>query len=310
VERDTSGSCTREEEYDCSYCDENPPKWEAWDNTGRHYSISQAKFEELCRIWGKRLFEDQKRNIRTHGGFLEPTCGKDGDAYVTSYDGKFNHIQAVTWENTYENRIKCSKSIFNFPKVDSADVRQYRLYRHAPVLDPYSYNPVYGGANDSASRRLAQWNAWMGAYKQIHMNILVFRDQPYHAAELQEWYWKRGNKNELVLCVGVDRENKITWAKVFSWTEAELLKIKVERTVAQMPYDLPAIADTMGTYAQKLWIRKQFKDFKYIAVEPTFGAIMGAFIATILLTAGLVVFVLFNGFDLGSPGFKSKRQGW
>lgn len=296
-------------DYDCSYCDENQPSWTAWDNMGNSYNISPQQFEDLCKLWGKRDFLNMNRSIRTHGSLFGGACGKDGDAYVTSYDGKFSHIKPVTKEHSYENRIKCSKSVFNFPKVDSADVSTYKLYRHAPVLDPYSYNPVYGGANDSASKRLAQWNAWMGASKQIHMNILVFRDQPYHAAELQEWYWKRGNKNEFVLCIGIDRENKITWIKVFSWTEAELLKIKVERTVAQMPYNLPAIADTMGTNAQKLWVRKKFKDFKYIAIEPTPGAILWAFIATILLTGGLVVFVLFNGFGLNSPG-GGRRRGY
>jgi len=282
-------------DYDCSYCDENPPTWTAWDNMGNSYGISQAKFEELCKIWGRRDFVDMKRDIQAHWRFTG-TCGKDGDAYDTRYDGNFGHIQSVTSEHTYENRIKCSKTLFNFPDVDTADVRQYGLYKHNPVMDPYNYNPIYGPAPIEAVKRLGQWNAWLGAAKQIHMNILIFRNQPRHAAELQEWYWKRGNKNELVLCIGVDNTNKIVWTKIFSWTEVEMLKISLERTTAQMPYDLVAVSDTMGTYAQKLWQRKHFKDFKYISVEPTTGALIGAFIATILLTTGLMAFSLLNDF--------------
>lgn len=300
VKRDTTGSCVREEEYDCSYCDDNGPTWIAYDNMGKGYNISSAKFEELCKIWGKREFKELNRHIDHH-----MFCGKDGDEYNTSYDGVFSHLQPICFQRTYENRVKCSRSVFNFQKVDNQDKNTYGIYEYKPVGDVFHYDPIYGGNNDSASRQLSRWNALMGMDKQLQMNILVFKNQPLQAAAVQEAYWKRGNKNELILCVGV-KNNTIEWTKVISWTDAELLKIKVERTVASMPYDLPAIVDTMAVYAGKMWVRKKFADFKYITVEPTPEAVLWAFILTLILTGGLCVFSVLNPFTLENPSGDSE----
>lgn len=296
VATDSTGACVKNEEYDCSHCDEHPPSWEAYDNTGHSYGISSDKFEELCRIWSKRDKEDLNRWIDHH-----LFCGKDGDAYNTSYDGKFPHLQPVCTQHTYENKIQCSRSVFNFQPVDNRDKTTYGIYDYKPMGDIFHYDPIYGGNSDSASRQLSRWNALLGSTKQIQMNILIFKNQPLQAASVQEAYWKRGNKNELILCIGLSSTGTIAWAKTISWTDVEMLKIKLERTVATMPYDLLAIVDTMTTYANKMWVRKQFKDFKYITVEPTPGATLTAFIVTLVLSIGLAVFSVLNPFTLKNP---------
>lgn len=290
------------ETYDCSHCDNNGPSWTAWDNLGRSYVISKEYFERLCKIWGKREFVELNRHIVYHFG-----CGQDGDEYITYYDGVFEHTQPVCTKHNYENKVRSSKSIFNFQKVDKKDVATYGLVDYRPA-DLFNYNPIFGIVNDSASKRLTWWNAHLGSVKQVHMNIIVFRDKTISAAEMQRSYWKGGNKNEFILCIGIDNNYKIQWTKVISWTEVEILKLKVERSVVNMEFNLPAIVDTMAINVRKDFKRKEFKDFKYISIEPTPTATIVAFIVTLILTIGLAIFSVNNEFNV--DGVEGGSDGW
>lgn len=279
--------------YDCSYCDENQPHWVAYDNMGKSYNITQEHFERLCRIWGKRQFVEMNRNINHHWN-----CGVDGNKYITSYDGVFDHTQPVCNKHSYENKVQCSKSIFNFQKVDKRDIINYNLVNYRKDFDRFNYDPVYGIIQPDATKRLNIWNSKLGTFKQVHMNIIIFKNQPIMAAELQKALWKGGNKNEFILCIGINDSKQIQWTKVISWTEQELLKLQVERTVANMEFNLTNIVDTMAFHVQKDFKRKEFKDFKYLNIEPTSTAIFVCFLVTMILTIGLAVFSVKNEIDL------------
>lgn len=282
------------ESYDCSHCDEYGPSWTAYTNIGQTINISQNKFEQLAKIWNNRSFVDQQRNIDNHWN-----CGKDGDAYVTETDGIFENIQSYCVFKPYENKIQCSKSIFNFQEVDSADVKNLGLFEYNYEFDNFNFNPIFGWPARDASKKLQQWNALIGAAKKIHMMILVFYDKPFDAAVMQESYWKSGNKNEFILCIGLnkDKTKTIKWTKVISWTEVDRLKLDVERTVLNMPFNLSSIVDTMTSYTKKDFIKKSFKDFSYITVEPTQRALTICFIVTICLTLGLCIYAGLNEFN-------------
>jgi hypothetical protein len=272
--------------YDCSYREYHPAYWEATDNTGKTIHINQGQFDDLCRLWGKRVYEDLNRHYYRD----------DGDAFHTSFDGKMEHTVPYTTKHIYENKVKCSKSVFNFAKVDSEDVNAYGLYDYPPA-DGFGYNPILGWSTPEASKKLQQYNAQLGSVKQVHMMILVFKDKPVMAALCQEGLWKGGNKNEFILCIGTDGK-QVTWAKVISWTEVDELKIRVEKTVQAMPFDLNAISDYMAKEVRAKFVRKQFKDFSYLSIEPTQGAIWTAFIITFIATIGLAVFCVKNDIDL------------
>lgn len=281
------------ETYDCSHCDRSGPQWIAYDNLGRSYTISQFYFEQLCKLWGNRNFIELNRHIVYHFG-----CGKDGDKYVTNYDNVFEHTIHACNKKSYKNKVQCSKSIFNFQEVTKDDVKRYNLVEYKDNFNVFDYNPIYGDNNGLAINKLKWWNAHLGSFKKVHMNIIVFRNQPIIASEMQKAYWKGGNKNEFILCIGLNGENKIQWTKVISWCEIESLKLQVERIVASMDYNLPAIVDTMANYVKKDFKKKSFDDFNYLSVEPTTNAIIISFIIILLFTIGLCVFVIKNNFDL------------
>lgn len=309
-------SCTqhcRTVYYDCSHCDRHPAFWEATDNLGKTYSIHQAMFEELCRRWNKRDFVDMNRHIDHH-----LFCGKDGDAYRTVYDNVFEHTQPVCVVHLYENRVQASRSVFNFEKVTEKDIKEYGLIGYRYDSDVFLYNPIMGTSDPLASQRLSWWNAHLGAPMKVHMIILVFTDQPRLAGDLQQAYWCGGNKNEFVLCIGVDKDKRVQWTKVFSWTEVDRLKLDVERSVYMMhaasdstakPLNLTAVVDTMATMVKGSFVKKSFKDFKYLTVEPSGTVLLVTFLVTIGIATGLGVFCVLNRFE--SDGTRpEKEQRW
>jgi hypothetical protein len=271
--------------HDCSYVQYHPARWEAKDNIGHTSSISPAYYAQLCQVWNNRTFEDKHR----------PHYTIDGDAYNTVKDTVFDHIVPRTSTHSYENRVKCSKSVFNFAEVDSGDIADYKLFQYPPAVE-FGYNPILGFYDPKASLRLQQYNAQYGSWKQVHMLILVFKDLPVKAAIMQEGLWKGGNKNEFILCLGV-KDTSITWAKVISWTEVDELKVHVEKEVMGMPLNMTSIVDYMAKQVGLQFQRKHFKEFSYISVEPTMTAIWIALALSILSTVGLCIFAVKNDFD-------------
>jgi len=280
AEEDTNGNCIEWE--DCSYEEEHQAYWEVVDNIGKTHKYDQCSFEQAAKIWNNRKFMDMHRDYHT----------KDGDAYITKYDGIFEHTIPICEQHTYKNKVQCSRSVFNFENVDTSEIRIYGLFSY-PDCNKFNYNPLLGIINDSANYRLRCHNSYLGNLKQVHMMVLVFNNQPYQVALKQEQLWKKGNKNEFILCIGI-KDNKITWTYIISWTDEELLKINVAKKAKKMEYNLTAIIDMMAKEVNNNFVRKKFADFNYINVEPTTTAVIITFIITLIVAVGISLYVVLN----------------
>ncbi|RLG45586.1 MAG: hypothetical protein DRN81_01330 [Thermoproteota archaeon] len=226
----------------------------------------------------------------------------DGDAYVTVYDKIFEHTVPVVKQHAYKNKVQSSKSVFNFEPVDTAQIRKYSLYEYPnyEAMGIFDYNPVMGIVDQKVTNQLRWHNAHMGATWKVNMMLLVFHNQPIRAAFLQEQYWKRGNKNEFILCLG-HSGGKITWAKVISWTDKKMIMKTVEQKARMMDYDdLVSIVDMMANEVKtgNFTYKKFEEDFEYINVQPTFKAVMIAMIVTLFLTLIICTISIFNNHNI------------
>jgi hypothetical protein len=130
------------------------------------------------------------------------------------------------------------------------------------------------------------------------MLILVFQNQPREAGLMQEAYWKGGNKNEFILCIGVNRTNHITWTKVISWTDVQVLKTSLARKIKEMDtLVMSAVIDTMAKNVDAKFVKNDFRDFDYISVEPSNKAILITAIITFIIVLGLSLFSILNEYD-------------
>lgn len=275
--------CT--ETYDCSYVQYHPEYWEATDNIGQNFGIARSRFDQLCALWGNRAFKDMRRDYHSN----------DGDAYYTLFDGKFDHVIPVCEIHSYTNRVQAvSASVFNFQEVDTAAIRQHGLFVY-PKENRYGFNPILGHKAPGATDSLRRYNALYGSIKKLHTMILVFKNKNREAGLLQESLWKGGNKNEFILCVGVDDSARISWTKVISWTENEQLKVRVARKVRELgKLDMGRVVALLGDELPANYVHNNFRGFDYLTVEPTTTAIIVTLIITILTTVGVSVIVVKN----------------
>lgn len=283
--------CGTEHLYDV---DDHPPRWVVNDDNGQVVSISSGKFEELAKRFGNRQFVDMHRSYHSI----------DGDKYVAKWGGDEETLEPVFTSHSYENRVQASNSVFNFTEVSESDKKGFGLFDY-PGLSGYSQRSILGngGATQAkAEELLSKANARLGRSKQARIFILVFDDQPQQAGLLQENFWKRGNKNELVITVGVNKAKEVQWAYVFSWTEVEELKIELRDYVSTMgTLDLVSVVETAVPLVQKKWVRKRFRDFSYLTVEPPGWAVALTYLLTLAVNLGLSFWIVGNQHQEWTP---------
>lgn len=255
------------------------PEWYVYDSNDLKISISRHDYNRLATLWGNNSWSNLFH--------LNQSSWGDGDMYTTQYDRK--HDVVVTSRHSYANKVAHSDSVFNFPVVDP---NTFKLFRRP---DHHLFNTVclQGCEDRSADLLLQKANAEIGHLKQVRMLILVFHNQPVQAAVEQQAFWKNGNKNEIVLCIGANG-NKIDWAYVFSWSESEDLKVGLKENVMKMDFDLPKIIDYMKNECKAKFVRKKFADFNYIIIEPPWWAVLITYILTGGLNFGLSCWIINN----------------
>jgi hypothetical protein len=261
--------------YDVDY---HAPYWEAIDSQGHAINISKDTWEYYTSIFQNKTFKDMHRDYHSD----------DGDAYETEWNGKFETVQPVTMTHIYENRVQASNSVFNYKEL--RDREKVGLYEYADkgVLNTPSVLP----SGIPGEEDLEKMNALLGEKKQVRVWMLVFNNQPREISKRQEAFWKGGNKNELVICVGTNNGRDIAWAEVFSWTKREDLKVSVRDYLqSQKTLDIKSFTPWLTKEIESKWERRQFKEFSYLTVEPTPWAIGITFVLTLIASVVSLVYI-------------------
>ncbi|MDP2860446.1 MAG: hypothetical protein Q8N98_01895 [bacterium] len=274
--------------YDVDY---HGPYWQAFESNGFAISINRMKFEELAGKFGNRNFVDLHRDYHTI----------DGDKYVAAWAGSEENIEPAVTVHSYENRIQASNSVFNFPELSKTEVKENSLFNYPKVTGFYYCPSIIGNGGQTyieALKKLDIWNAKLGAKKQARMWVLIFVDKPMQAGFLQEQYWKGGNKNEFVMTIGVDNAFNVQWSHVFSWTEAEELKVEARNfAISLEKLDLVKIVDWLAPQIDKKFVRKPFAEFSYLTVDPPMWSIAVIYLITIALNSGLAIWIVMNQYS-------------
>lgn len=313
---DSKGNATyRTEYYDCSYCDYTSSSWNIVDNIGAKYSISQAEFLRLTKLWNsKPQFVDLNRHINYHGG-----CGKDGDKYVIQWDRNPLTSVPTTNSRSYENRIKAAHTSFDFIDLTEEDIIKYDLYEY-PKIFHYDQNCVLGldsvrwiktGEKAYFTKMINYINGEIGPVKHGRIYFLFFVDKPSVVGRLQESFWSGGNGNEMIICVGISSTSRnLQWVYPFSWTPNRKLVIDIRE-------DLMSIkefnASKLFSITEKLmlsqWKRKDFKEFSYVSVEIPIWSKIVIWILSIIITVLTCHYAITNKFIADKLNFfKTKEQ--
>lgn len=270
----------------------HPEKWTYTTNESNfEKNINESLYNNIKkRFDSKLIFKDMKRNY----------YHKDGDAYITYYDGTIDHIYDLTFSRKYKNKIQATQShtIFKMNQVDEKLADSLKLYDY-PKIEDMSQNPIIGRiVSDDELQIFRYINGTKGKLKQFRIYILFFNHDEFEKSEFQKSYWQNGNKNEFVVTLGM-KEDSVAWVNCFSWCDIPKLEIMTKNYFIENPkLDLKAYGNWLNSIIDNNWERKEFKDFNYINVELTDNQNIWLFILVILLNISISLIIIHNNFVL------------
>lgn len=286
-----SGNTTRTQTYDCSYRQYHPEKWSYFDQDGKeHWLYYEKDYDAIKHKFGTpEIFIDMHRKYYRI----------DGDVQEYYWDGSEKTAWTVTHEHKYKNKIQNSNSIFNFTEISKKEADTLGLY-HYPKIDydkDYDQSPVLTKRIIPKEQldALKFTNGFYGKKHQFRMYVLLFENKDIEISELQRSYWKGGNKNELVVCLGMNG-SKVEWCNAFSWCDVPTLDVKTEAYFAEKDsLDLVDYSNMIRRCLDnKEWERKNFEEFDYIRGELTTTQEVITLIISIIVNIMLAVFCIVN----------------
>lgn len=265
----------------------HPERWTYTDHSGRERDCSRYDFSAMkSRLSVASVFVDMHRSYYT----------RDGDAYEYAWNGETAKLYPVTREHEYENKVKSSRSVFKFEDISKKEARRLGLYDY-PEIHLCDQQPILGVKfPQNQERTIRLLNARYGPLKEFRVYLLFFRNKPLSIADKQRSYWQGGNKNELVVCVGLDRQNRVMWSDAFSWCDSPVLAVKSRDWFLSHRLNLCAFAEYIEPIVAKEWKRKEFSDFKYLSVELSDWQYWTIIFLMLVLNVGLSVWIVRNGY--------------
>ena len=299
----------------------HPDVWLMSLNTGIEAYIQPDAYDYYRTQWG------------TPEQWINPphaNCVRGGGGQLYEWNGELDSAATHTYKGLYINYVVNSNSIFRKEHIRRNDVKEYGLIDY-PDFDRRRLEtdvilcspklPEWIDFSNHSQRAIHLVNAFAGNLHQIHIFVLVFdAAQGVITALKQQAYWKGGNKNEFVVCLGVDfnqpdsknrynEDSRLTvkWSKAFSWCDIPSLESATESYfIENKELDIPPFAEWLRGNIN-LWKRKEFKDFKYLGVRLSPGRKVLVAISTLLLCAFTAVTTCLIAIYNREEGF-SKRD--
>lgn len=260
--------------YDVDYHAEH---WSMRYDNGEEHRITKYEYDKYCKMWG-----DKKYKIELNRDYHS----NDGDDMACNWNLVPNTCESITTEHTYENRVQASNSIFKASHVDTTEVRQYKLYNYPTCSNGYQQVVLgYNGHIDDETIRLLKYiNGYYGSKKQFKLFVCCYYNQAELVAERQHSYWDNLNKNEFLVCVGLNKNNEIQWAKSFSWMDKPMLSAQADQYLrATKTFSPKEFAKWLPANIENHWHRKHFRDFNYLQVDITQSQYTAIFIVILLM---------------------------
>lgn len=291
TERDSNGNTYTRVRVDYVH---HPDAWYWKLNTGRTEHIYHATFESMCDRFGTGLQFER---------VYHANCVSGGDGEFSEWDGDELNTQTVTYKHHYVNPLKNSHSIFKTRKITKAKAKELGLFRY-PKIKGFDQEVVRSGEHfewrqnfQDVLAAFQRLNAFCGCEHQIHVFVLLF-DANLHSVDIvesQRAYWDGGNKNEFVVCLGMDGPDKVEWCHSFSWMDydAPALSVATRSYFIEHPIlDLLAFENWLRGNLDK-WHRKEARDFKYLGVN--LSNVQSAFFIVFgLLFSAAIVWIFFQ----------------
>lgn len=261
-------------------------------NTGKSFTITSNAFHRMCKRWGTEI-----ERISVY----HPNCVSGGDGEACYWDGDEYNTQTVTYTHRYYNPVKNSNSVFRGQRISRIEAKKLGLFDY-PKTSGWEQDVLlvskgvkHRSDYDEAAYELKHLNAFCGLRNEIHVFIILFPASAGVGIALkQRDYWEGCNKNEFVVCLGIEGD-KVEWCHTLSWMDKPELDVKVkEYFIHHNKVQLKLFVIWLRNHLY-LWKRKEFSDFKYLGWQMSQSG-STLFWAIVL---ALTIVVLFCSFWIG-----------
>jgi len=290
VSTDKNGNCTSTETYDCSYCSEHG------DSYDYNATIDGSVFD-VAEVWNMAAARWGRKFVPL-GRSSDCPFPRNGNAWKAVWKGDSAHLLPYFSIHTYENRIQAAPTLFSFPKVDPKKTKVFDYPKEYGVENLSVLADRSVPHQSQAQDLLNYYNGKYGEAKEVHAYLLLFHDPDPQRGRDQEAYWIGGGKNELVTTVGLDRNNQVQWIYVFSWSPNKTAEVALRDSLMQMhDFDAVHAVELIGQVGVQHFVRKHFREFKYIQIQPSQTAIMVAAFSVLVFCLGFGFWAVRNDYD-------------
>ena len=283
----------------------HPAIWKMLTSIGSSIDIDRSEFYNIVDVWQTPKHPFSITGDEIQGGIRFGKRYRFSDVTEELEENGENPLfnealrkrtYTVTETHKYKNKVRNSNSIFKFEEVKEDDVNRLGLRDYPTICDDYDQSPVVGTSGYAIDGEIDElyrtFNAYYGSIYEIHVFVLLFdASKGVETAQKQQAYWKGGNTNEFVVCLGIT-DDEVKWCYTFSWMDEPTLGVKTEgyfreNTELDLKSYLYWLIDNIN-----YWKRKEFADFDYITVNLTTAQIIWLTLITIVVNVLLMYYVL------------------
>jgi len=267
-------------------------EWDEW-----HPSKTTCKTDSdghrTCRTkqgyWEHHEAENELKT--TDNGWFQVYYTPDGEEMDDSYPNSTSDLKSLFKKgtptastHTYMNKVQSSYSTYRHSEIDLNQYKDLPDYPYEIRNDIY-IDRIIGSVphKKEALQQLAKENTRLNkmiddpenpgkkrSWKQVNIILVnVGANKPREYGFALQDKWENGNKNDLVVSFSMNKDGKLNWVYPFSWSENELLKIKIRDQLMNEKKitNFTPIVKEVSDLTEKHFKRKEFKDFNYLHIE-------------------------------------------
>lgn len=285
-----------------------------WGHATRQHYAEYYLIDSFCNMSiSSSLYNDI---LNKFGNTTKQTAGRrktgDHNSHMISGDpmdytsvNTTNYIYPVNKTCKFENRIKASKSIFSFVKIDEKDDT---IFSYPTSNDHFDANRTLGKVGVD-KLVIEQLNSVVGPKNHVNIIVVGYDDKPIEEALKLESKWISGKKNDLVICFSTKGSalNKPQWVYVFTWSESDLCKENIKSIILKNGLTKDSIPLIQKEIENNFKI-KDWHKFDYITIEIPICVYIWLFIIEIVLVGSWFLFAFFNDADKISKEDVNKKK--
>lgn len=175
------------------------------------------------------------------------------------------------------NKVLLVQNKYPIPEYPNHIYDYYRINRVVEVA--VQVNPA---VKAELNARLNLMLRQLGASKEVNV-VPVFTSYDSNFARALEAAWLGGKKNDIVIVVGLNKDQTINWTYVFSWSKKSVVNYEIKNSIDELDIiDPTKYTALVETAIKKSFVRRPMSDFEYLEeaiVPPTWCIVLALVLA-------------------------------